>query len=85
MKANYTAEQLVDSAQAALERELGGEDVIEPGFKPLDYWSKLWGHPKLYCRIILLKHVKSGRMACKKFKIKLDRQKRSVSHWKAIR
>ena len=71
---------------SALEIALGGIDEVEPGFKPFEYWKKLWGRHNDATKKLLLKHVNSGRMVRKTLRIRTQFQNgRPVSHWKAIK
>jgi hypothetical protein len=70
----------------ALEMSLSGQDVVEDGFHPIDYWMKKWNYGEYNARNIIREHVKYGRMALKKFRVKTEKQaSRLVTHWKAVK
>lgn len=80
------ANQSLALLASALEKELGGLDVVEPGFHPVDYWMSKWGRAEARTRQIISGHESTGRMTVKKFRIPTANQKnRSVSHWKAVK
>ena len=69
-----------------LEKELGGTtDKIEPGYRTTKEWGKIWGMCHTTTKETISKHLKSGRMTQKIFRVQtINNSNHNTPHYKAV-